>query len=97
MTLQVTGDITYNGKGFGQFKAVHTSSYVDQNDLHQPLLTVRETLDFAARCQGVGHKVGELLLPLSLDLLLCWAQNWWDLVAVKSRPASLLGAPLMVV
>lgn len=57
--LQVTGNITYNGQGFDQFKAVHTSSYVDQNDLHQPLLTVRETLDFAARCQGVGHKAGE--------------------------------------
>lgn len=57
--LQVAGDITYNGKSFDQFRAVHTASYVDQNDLHQPLLTVKETLDFAARVQGVGHKVGE--------------------------------------
>ncbi len=60
--MQVTGDITYNGKGFDQFMAVHTASYVDQNDLHQPLLTVKETLDFAARVQGVGHKVGEQTL-----------------------------------
>ena len=44
--MQVTGDITYNGKGFDQFRAVHTASDVDQNDLHQPLLTVKETLDF---------------------------------------------------
>ena len=30
-----------------------------QNDLHLGELTVRETFDFAARCQGVGHKAGE--------------------------------------
>ncbi len=57
--LQVTGDITYNGKGFDQFRAVHTASYVDQDDLHLPMLTVKETLDFASRVQGVGHKLGE--------------------------------------
>ena len=56
----MTGEITYNGKGFDQFRAVHTASYVDQNDLHQPLLTVKETLDFAARVQGIGHKAGEV-------------------------------------
>lgn len=57
--IATTGDITYNGKGFDQFRAVHTSAYVDQNDLHQPELTVRETFNFAARCQGTGHKAGE--------------------------------------
>ncbi len=50
------GDITFNGKKFNEFQAVHTAAYVDQNDLHQAELTVRETLDFAARCQGIGHK-----------------------------------------
>lgn len=59
LSIQVTGNITYNGKGFDEFRAVHTSSYVDQNDLHQPLLTVKETMDFAARVQGVGHKAGK--------------------------------------
>ena len=29
-----------------------------QVDNHIAELTVRETLDFAARCQGVGHKAG---------------------------------------
>ncbi|KAL0021570.1 hypothetical protein WJX77_010078 [Trebouxia sp. C0004] len=58
--IDVTGSITYNGKGFDQFRAAHTAAYVDQNDLHQPELTVRETFDFAARCQGVGHKADEL-------------------------------------
>ena len=35
---------------------------MDQNDLHQPELTVRETFNFAARCQGTGHKAGVHLL-----------------------------------
>ena len=59
--INTTGRITYNGKGFDQFRAVHTAAYVDQNDLHQPELTVRETFNFAARCQGTGHKAGGLL------------------------------------
>ncbi|KAL3141609.1 hypothetical protein ABBQ32_004850 [Trebouxia sp. C0010 RCD-2024] len=56
----VTGSITYNGRGFDEFRSAHTAAYVDQHDLHQPELTVRETLDFAARCQGVGSKADEL-------------------------------------
>jgi len=56
VSLQLSGDITFNGKKFNEFQAVHTAAYVDQNDLHQAELTVRETLDFAARCQGIGHK-----------------------------------------
>lgn len=67
---QVKGSITYNGKGFDQFQAMHTAAYVDQNDLHQAELTVRETLDFAARCQGIGHKAGELALCKASLLLL---------------------------
>ena len=35
-----------------------TSAYVEQTDLHLPELTVRETMDFAARVQGVGHRPG---------------------------------------
>ena len=57
-SVTTTGNILYNGKGFDQFRAVHTAAYVDQNDLHQPELTVRETFNFAARCQGTGHKAG---------------------------------------
>jgi len=33
-----------------------------QRDVHIAELSVRETLDFAARCQGVGHKAAELQL-----------------------------------
>ena len=58
--MQVSGNVTYNGTGFHDFRPAHTAAYVDQNDLHQPELSVRETFDFAARCQGVGHKADEL-------------------------------------
>ena len=40
---------------------------MDQNDLHQPELSVRETFDFAARCQGVGHKADELAALLQRE------------------------------
>ena len=35
-----------------------TAAYVDQNDLHMVELTVRETLAFSARVQGVGTSYG---------------------------------------
>lgn len=52
--VQVTGDITYNGYRLDEFVVRRTCSYVDQYDNHTPELTVRETLDFAARCQTAG-------------------------------------------
>ncbi|KAK9861391.1 hypothetical protein WJX84_002559, partial [Apatococcus fuscideae] len=57
-SLTVHGKITYNGETFDRFVPQRTASYVDQVDNHIAELTVRETLDFAARCQGVGHKAG---------------------------------------
>jgi ABC-type multidrug transport system ATPase subunit len=53
------GSITYNGETFDSFQVARTSAYISQDDNHQAELTVRETLDFAARCLGVGHKQGE--------------------------------------
>lgn len=58
--LQVKGSITYNGHTFDEFIPERTSSYIDQQDTHLAELTVRETFDFAARCQGTGHKADEL-------------------------------------
>ncbi|DBB05992.1 hypothetical protein WJX82_004698 [Trebouxia sp. C0006] len=58
--LQVKGSITYNGHTFDEFIPERTSSYIDQQDIHLAELTVRETFDFAARCQGTGHKAEEL-------------------------------------
>ncbi len=36
-----------------------TAAYISQNDLHVGEMTVRETLDFSAQCQGVGTRYGQ--------------------------------------
>ncbi|KAL1823861.1 hypothetical protein ACET3Z_010639 [Daucus carota] len=54
--LQMSGNITYNGHSLKEFVPQRTSAYVSQQDWHVPEMTVRETLDFSARCQGVGCK-----------------------------------------
>lgn len=58
MSLKTSGDITYNGHHFNEFVPQRTSAYVSQQDWHVAEMTVRETLDFAGRCQGVGFKYG---------------------------------------
>ncbi|KAK2970230.1 hypothetical protein RJ640_021666 [Escallonia rubra] len=55
-TLKATGDISYNGYKLNEFTPQKTSAYVSQYDLHISEMTVRETLDFAARCQGTGSR-----------------------------------------
>ncbi|KAF8034804.1 hypothetical protein BT93_C0965 [Corymbia citriodora subsp. variegata] len=55
-SLEVTGTISYNGHKLDEFIPQKTSAYISQNDLHIPEMTVRETLDFSARCQGVGSR-----------------------------------------
>ncbi|XP_057859925.2 ABC transporter G family member 42 isoform X2 [Cryptomeria japonica] len=54
--LQVEGEVTYNGHRLDEFVPQKTSAYISQNDLHVGDMTVRETIDFSARCQGVGHR-----------------------------------------
>ena len=60
-TLQVSGRVTYNGHRIDEFVPERTSAYISQHDLHIPELTVRETLAFSARCQGVGARFGMTL------------------------------------
>ncbi|CAK9165002.1 unnamed protein product [Ilex paraguariensis] len=55
-SLEVTGDISYNGYKLEEFVPQKTSAYISQNDLHIPEMTVRETLDFSAHCQGVRSR-----------------------------------------
>ncbi|PIA65301.1 hypothetical protein AQUCO_00100641v1 [Aquilegia coerulea] len=62
--LQVSGKITYNGHALNEFVAQRTSAYVSQQDCHVAEMTVRETLEFSGRCQGVGIKY-DMLLELS--------------------------------
>eukprot|EP00850_Spirogloea_muscicola_P010335 SM000060S19667 [mRNA] locus=s60:404941:415471:- [translate_table: standard] len=59
--LRVEGRTTYNGRGFKEFVPQRTAAYVDQVDNHIGELTVRETFDFAARCQGATHETGTRL------------------------------------
>ncbi|GKV23295.1 hypothetical protein SLEP1_g33042 [Rubroshorea leprosula] len=55
-SLEVTGGITYNGYKLFEFVPQKTSAYVSQYDLHIAEMTVRETLDFSAHCQGIGSR-----------------------------------------
>ncbi|KAK0603587.1 hypothetical protein LWI29_006502 [Acer saccharum] len=50
--LEKSGNVTYNGHHLHEFHVQRTSAYISQTDNHIPELTVRETLDFAARYQG---------------------------------------------
>ncbi|KAG6706402.1 hypothetical protein I3842_07G220900 [Carya illinoinensis] len=54
--LKFSGSVTYNGHGMEDFVPQRTSAYISQHDLHIGEMTVRETLAFAARCQGVGPR-----------------------------------------
>ncbi|CAI9286405.1 unnamed protein product [Lactuca saligna] len=62
--LKSTGKVTYNGHELHEFVPERTSAYISQNDVHIGVLTVRETLAFSARCQGVGSRY-EMLAELS--------------------------------
>ncbi|KAH9733907.1 ABC transporter G family member 37 [Citrus sinensis] len=55
-SLKVTGEVSYNGYKLEEFVPQKTSAYISQNDLHIAEMTVRETVDFSARCQGVGSR-----------------------------------------
>lgn len=57
---QVQGTVTYNGHNLDEFVPQKTAVYISQTDLHVAQMTVRETLDFSARCQGTGTRYGKL-------------------------------------
>ncbi|XWS73071.1 hypothetical protein CRYUN_Cryun02cG0094100 [Craigia yunnanensis] len=59
--LKVSGEITYNGHGMEEFVPQRTSAYISQYDIHIGEMTVRETLAFSARCQGVGPRYDTLV------------------------------------
>jgi ABC-type multidrug transport system ATPase subunit len=62
--LRVTGKVTLNGHTHSEFVPQRTAAYISQRDLHVGEMTVRETLDFSAKCQGVGARY-ELLEEIS--------------------------------
>ncbi|XP_062163795.1 pleiotropic drug resistance protein 1-like isoform X2 [Alnus glutinosa] len=62
--LKSSGRVTYNGHGMEHFVPQRTAAYISQYDVHIGEMTVRETLAFSARCQGVGPRY-EMLAELS--------------------------------
>lgn len=60
--LQKSGKITYNGHELHEFCVQRTSAYISQTDNHIAELTVRETLDFGARCEGEGFAGSSCML-----------------------------------
>ncbi|CAH8387142.1 unnamed protein product [Eruca vesicaria subsp. sativa] len=62
--LKLSGEISYNGHGLNEFFPQKTSVYISQHDLHIAEMTVRETIDFSARCQGVGSRT-DIMMEVS--------------------------------
>ncbi|GMH15940.1 hypothetical protein Nepgr_017781 [Nepenthes gracilis] len=62
--LKVSGKVTYNGHEMHEFVPQRTAAYISQHDVHLGELTVRETLAYSARFQGVGYRY-EMLAELS--------------------------------
>ncbi|TXG71485.1 hypothetical protein EZV62_000064 [Acer yangbiense] len=63
-SLKVSGEVSYNSYKLDEFVPQKTSAYISQYDLHIPEMTVRETLDFSARCQGIGDRA-EIMMEVS--------------------------------
>nr|XP_017241649.1 PREDICTED: pleiotropic drug resistance protein 3-like [Daucus carota subsp. sativus] len=62
-SLKCTGIISYNGCRLEELVPQKSSAYTNQYDLHIPDMTVRETLDFSACCQGIGNRA-ELMIEV---------------------------------
>lgn len=58
-SLRVKGKVTLNGHTHDEFVPQRTAAFISQRDLHVGQMTVRETLDFSAKCQGTGTRYGE--------------------------------------
>ncbi|KAK4491334.1 hypothetical protein RD792_002070 [Penstemon davidsonii] len=63
-SLKISGEVSYNGYKLDEFVPQKTSAYISQYDLHTPEMTVRETLDFSAQCQGTGSRA-EIMTELA--------------------------------
>lgn len=57
-------NLRLNGFKLAEFVPEKTSAYVSQYDLHIAEMTVRETLDFSARFQGVGSRAGNFFTSI---------------------------------
>jgi ABC-type sugar transport system ATPase subunit len=100
-TLRRTGEITYNGFRLDEFVPQKTAAYISQTDVHVGEMTVKETLDFSARCQGVGTKY-DLMTELArrekeagirpepeVDLFMKVRTNMHGLLFISTKTANL--------
>lgn len=62
--LKLSGRVTYNGHEMKEFVPQRTAAYISQHDVHIGEMTVRETLAYSARFQGVGYRY-EMLAELA--------------------------------
>ncbi|KAH7513560.1 hypothetical protein FEM48_Zijuj12G0213100 [Ziziphus jujuba var. spinosa] len=67
-SLKASGEISYNGYKLDEFVPQKTSAYISQYDMHIAEMTVRETIDFSARCQGVGSRTGDFFVPPAISV-----------------------------
>lgn len=58
LRCQVSGEVTYNGHTMNEFVPQKTSAYISQHDLHVAEMTVKETLEYSAKSQGIGTRYG---------------------------------------
>ncbi|XP_038702837.1 pleiotropic drug resistance protein 3-like isoform X2 [Tripterygium wilfordii] len=63
-SLKLTGEVSYNGFDLEELVPQKSSAYIGQYDVHIPEMTVRETIDFSARCQGVGSRA-EIMMEVT--------------------------------
>lgn len=80
--FQKSGNITYNGHTLDDFCIQRTSAYISQTDNHIAEMTVRETLDFAARCEGASEGFAGLS-HMSGNIPICLKYFVFSLVLVK--------------
>ena len=66
--IQVSGEVSYNECKLDDLNSQKISAYISQYDLDTPEMTVRETIDFSARCQGVESRKGILNMVLNFQL-----------------------------
>ncbi|KAM0938289.1 putative P-loop containing nucleoside triphosphate hydrolase [Dioscorea sansibarensis] len=53
-SLKAAVEVTCNGYRLDEFVPQKTAAYIGQTDARTAELTLKETLDFSARCQGIG-------------------------------------------
>ncbi|GAM29228.1 hypothetical protein SAMD00019534_124040 [Acytostelium subglobosum LB1] len=66
---KVEGELTFNGHEADEATHHKDTIYVPQDDVHVPLLTVQETLDFSAQC-NMGSTVDQETKSERVDMIL---------------------------